>query len=213
MAKSDAGLKETPSQTAGPYINIGMDPETAGLDPARIAALTSADGQAQANGQRIRITGVIHDGNDAPLQDAMVELWQADASGIYNSPHDPRYAERDPAVFGWQRTACDLKTGAFFFETIKPGPVPGPGNTMMAPHLNFWIVARGLNIGLLTRMYFPDQADANAADPVLALIDDAARQRTLIALPDGADEPDKNVTCYRFVIRLHGDDETVFFDG
>lgn len=213
MAKSDAGLKETPSQTAGPYIHIGMDPQTAGLDPVRAAPLAPSGVKTQATGQRIRITGAIHDGSDAPLLDAMIELWQADAAGIYNSPHDPRFAERDPAVFGWQRTTCDLKTGAFVFETIKPGPVPGPGNTMMAPHLNFWIVARGLNIGLLTRMYFPDQADANAADPVLALIDDAARQHTLIALPDGCDGPDERIACYRFVIRLQGDDETVFFDG
>ncbi|MEQ9121772.1 MAG: protocatechuate 3,4-dioxygenase subunit alpha, partial [Alphaproteobacteria bacterium] len=106
---------------------------------------------------------------------------------------------------GWGRQAGDYKTGIWTFETVKPGRVPFPDGRMMAPHISFWIVARGLNIGLQTRMYFPDEAEANAEDPVLKRIEHQDRVRTLIAARTGPG-------AYRFDIRLQGDDETVFFD-
>ena len=102
----------------------------------------------------------------------------------------------------------DFETGAWGFDTVKPGKVPGRMGRVQAPHLNLWIVARGINIGLNTRMYFDDEAEANAADPVLSLIEWENRRATLIArrsLRDG--QP-----VYRFDIRLQGADETVFFD-
>lgn len=203
-------FKESPSQTAGPYVHIGMDPETAGLDPVFQVPMAGPLAAAGAAGQRIRVTGVIHDGNGDPVLDALIEVWQADANGVYNSPEDPRYAERDGAVGGWGRVSCDLRSGKYVIDTVKPGPVPGPGNSLMAPHLSLWIVARGVNIGLSTRVYFPDEAEANAADPILSLVEETGRQATLIAHPAGRDG---DTETYRFDIRLQGDGETVFFDA
>lgn len=202
-------LKETPSQTAGPYVHIGMTPQVAGLeglypnDPSR--AIAGPD----ARGQRIRVQGRLLDGQGDAVRDAVIEVWQADAAGIYNSPRDPRQESCDPAVFGWGRIATDLKTGGFAFETVKPGPVPGPGDTTMAPHLSLWIVARGINLGLATRLYFPEEEAGNAADPILARVLPPERRATLIAR---AEEGDGELARYRFDIRLQGDDETVFFD-
>ena len=109
---------------------------------------------------------------------------------------------------GWGRVISDFDTGRFAFETVKPGAVPGRGGKPMAPHLNLWIVARGINIGLSTRMYFSDEPVANAADPVLGLIENPARWPTLIAAREERD----GMALYRFDIRLQGENETVFFD-
>lgn len=210
MAQTIDRLPETPSQTAGPYVHIGLTPSVAGLDPVYPADLDGPVAGPDAKGTRIAVEGTVFDGHGAPLRDAVVELWQADAGGIYNSPLDPRYAERDPAVFGWGRAACDVETGLYRFETVMPGSVPGPRGGSMAPHLSLWVVARGINVGLLTRVYFPENADANAADPILARIEHADRRETLIA--EALGETD-GVARYRFDIRIQGDGETVFLDA
>lgn len=197
-------LKETPSQTAGPYVHIGCVPNFCGVEgvwPEDLGASMAGD---KAKGERIGVSGVVHDGLGAPLKDAMIEIWQADADGVYPGGADPRGAG-DPAFRGWGRQAGDYRTGLWTFETVKPGRVPFPDGRMMAPHISFWIVARGLNIGLQTRMYFPDEAAANAEDPVLKRIEHQDRVKTLIAAKTGPG-------AYRFDIRLQGDDETVFFD-
>jgi len=203
-------LKETPSQTAGPFVHIGLAPALA------VAAGEAAAGEGlgavvagpRTPGRRIRIAGCVRDGDGTPVRDVVIETWQADASGVYASPADPRHAACAPDFVGWGRVAADLATGDFAFETVKPGPVPGPGGTTMAPHIALWIVARGINIGLATRLYFSDEAAANADDPVLRRIESPDRRATLIARLEGAaGGPD----AYRFDIRLQGDDETVFF--
>lgn len=206
--------KETPSQTAGPYVHIGLTPSVAGLegpfpDPGKEIA------GPNATGERIAIEGVVHDRHGAPMRDCVVELWQADAAGIYNSPDDPRFADRDPGVFGWGRAAADLQTGLYRFETVKPGPVPTPlpgGRTaIMAPHALLWIVARGINVGLLTRVYFADEGEANAADPILGRLEHQDRRATLIAPRE--ETGDGAPPVYRFDVRLGGPHETVFFDA
>ena len=155
----------------------------------------------QTLGDRIVVSGTVYDGTGTPLKDALVEIWHADANGIYPG-NDPR-GPADPNFSGWGRKAGDYQTGEWAFETIKPGAVPFPDGRMQAPHITFWIVARGINIGLQTRMYFPE-AD-NSADPILGRIEHQNRVPTLIAerVGDGA---------YRFDIRLQGDGETIFFD-
>ncbi len=139
----------------------------------------------------------------APLKDAMVEIWQADASGLYNSPSDLR-GSADPDFTGWGRCPTGAETGEYVFETIKPGRVPFKDGRLMAPHITVWIVARGINVGLQTRMYFPDEAEANAQDPVLLRIEHRQRVETLIASVDGS--------VYTFDIHLQGEKETVFLD-
>jgi protocatechuate 3,4-dioxygenase alpha subunit len=199
-----ARLRETPSQTAGPYVHIGTVPTFAGLegvypdDPG--AGPLYGEG---ARGERIAITGRVLDGMDAPLCDAVVEIWQADADGLYPSPAETR-GRADPAFRGWGRSAARGEAGLFRFETIRPGPVPLPDGRTMAPHVAFWIVARGINLGLHTRMYFPEEGEANAADPVLNRIEHPVRRQTLIARREGEG--------YVFDIRLQGEGETVFLD-
>lgn len=207
MTQELAYLKETPSQTAGPYVHIGMMPSAAGVqgvydDPGqRIAA-------AEAPGERIQIEGCVLDGDGAALRDALIEVWQADGNGIYNSPVDPRHSACAPGFVGWGRIAADLESGEFVIDTIKPGPVPASDGSIMAPHISFWIVARGINLGLSTRLYFPEEAAANREDPVLRRIENAARRETLVARPL---DPAEDTKRYRFEIRLQGENETVFF--
>ncbi|MCD2185140.1 protocatechuate 3,4-dioxygenase subunit alpha [Rhizobium sp. GN54] len=196
-------LKETPSQTAGPYVHIGLTPNHSGIDGVYPGDLGAAMVNDRTLGRRITVTGCVLDGTGTPLKDALVEIWQADAEGLYNSPSELR-GTADPNFTGWGRCACDGATGAFRFETIKPGRVPFKDGRMMAPHVNFWIVARGINLGLNTRMYFGDEAAANAEDPVLMRIEHRLRVQTLIAAVDGS--------SYRFDIHLQGESETVFFD-
>src|SRR5262249_34661522 len=158
-----------PSQTAGPYVHIGLIPKQAGFD---IFENNFANILAGPNtkGEPITIEGQVIDGAGTPLRDVLVEIWQANAEGRYNHPADTRDKELDKSFRGWGRAGSDFKTGLYRFETIKPGAIPGRHRRMMAPHVNFWIVARGINIGLHTRMYFSDEAEANASDPVLNLI-------------------------------------------
>jgi protocatechuate 3,4-dioxygenase alpha subunit len=187
----------TPSQTVGPYFAYALTPtgryaisDLAGND------LVTDD----AVGARIRIEGRIVDRDGEPVTDAMLEIWQADGEG--------RYPGADPALSnvrfkGFGRAECNSE-GRFAFRTVKPGPVPGPNGAMQAPHINLGIFARGILRRLFTRIYFEDEA-ANAADPILALVPAEAR-RTLIAKPLAAD-------LYSFDIRLHGENETVFFEA
>ncbi|MDH6232085.1 protocatechuate 3,4-dioxygenase alpha subunit [Mesorhizobium soli] len=204
MAQSLNRLKETPSQTAGPYVHIGLTPnfcDITGVYPEDLGATMVND---KTKGERITIRARVLDGTGTPLKDALIEIWQADADGLYNSPGEMRSAA-DPNFSGWGRKATDMDTGECVFETIKPGRVAFKDRRLMAPHITFWIVARGINIGLQTRMYFSEEAAANAEDPVLARIEHKVRVPTLIAqrAADGA---------YVFDIHLQGEKETVFFD-
>jgi protocatechuate 3,4-dioxygenase alpha subunit len=196
-------LKESPSQTAGPYVHIGCTPNFSGIEGVYPADLGATMINDRTRGERITVTGHIHDGLGAPLRDALVEIWQADAAGLYNSPVETR-GSADPNFTGWGRCPTDLETGVFTFETIKPGRVPFAGAKLQAPHITFWIVARGINVGLHTRMYFADEAAPNAEDPVLARVEHKLRVPTLIAPRSG--------NTFTFEIRLQGDNETIFFD-
>jgi protocatechuate 3,4-dioxygenase alpha subunit len=200
-------LKETASQTAGPYVHIGLAPRQAGFDIFErdfSNVLTSPE----TRGERIRIEGRVIDGSGAPLRDALIEIWQANAAGRYSHPADRQEKPLDDSFRGWGRGCSDFETGVYSFETIKPGAVEGRSGREMAPHVNFWIAARGINTGLNTRMYFSDEEAANANDPVLKLIEWEARRKTLIAQR----EERSGDVVYRFDIRLQGPDETVFFD-
>ena len=200
-------LKETASQTAGPYVHIGLIPHQAGFDIFQNNFGNVVAGAA-TKGERIVIEGRVFDGTGTPVRDALVEIWQANADGRYNHPADRQKKALDPDFRGWGRTGADFKTGIYTFETVKPGAVIGRHTRMMAPHINVWIVSRGINIGLHTRMYFSDEADANATDPVLNLIEQEERRQTLIAKRTSRD----GKIVYMFDIVLQGDNETVFFD-
>lgn len=191
-----AKLKETPSQTAGPFVHIGTLPALAGLrSPQGPQNILAGD---DALGRRIRIEGQIHDGAGALVKDAIVEIWQADANGQFGGN----------AFLGWGRAATDFETGRFVFETVKPGGTPFHDGRPQAPHVSFAILARGINIHLQTRMYFPDEAAANAADPVLQLVGTPELTATLVARKETRAE----IPTYRFDIYLQGERETVFFD-
>lgn len=198
MTQPLENLRETPSQTGGPYVHIGCIPSFAGLSqiyPEDLGLRAIQDG---AKGEKITITGSVYDGTGWAMRDAMLESWQADAKGNY-----PGEEGADPKVNGFCRFAADGKTGEFTLNTVKPGAVPGPGGALQAPHIALWIVARGINIGLQTRIYFEDED--NSADPLLARIEQRNRVETLIAKKTGEGQ-------YRFDIRLQGDGETVFLD-
>lgn len=204
MSKSGIFLTESPSQTAGPYVHIGCTPVFSGLEAVYAEDPGSKMVNADTRGERMTIRGRIYDGNGDALTDALVEIWQADAAGIYPSNEDAR-AEADPNFSGWGRCPCDMETGKFRFETVRPGQVPYPDGGMQAPHITVWIVARGINVGLQTRLYFDDEEEANALDPILQRIEDRKRVDTLIATREGRGD-------YRFDICLQGAQETVFFD-
>ncbi|MFV0798973.1 protocatechuate 3,4-dioxygenase subunit alpha [Brucella sp. MAB-22] len=197
-------LKETVSQTAGPYVHIGLTPNFVGINGIFEQDLGSGPlYDEKTTGERITINGHVIDGMGAPLRDALVEIWQADAKGLYNSPSETG-GKAEPGFRGWGRCPSHMDTGEFTFETIKPGRVSFKDGRLMAPHITLWIVARGINLGLQTRMYFSDEADANAEDPVLARIEHRSRAQTLIGQREGS--------VYHFDIHLQGEKETVFFD-
>ncbi len=196
-------LKESPSQTAGPYVHIGCTPNFAGITGVYEADLGATMVNDRALGERITVRGRVIDGAGVPLKDALVEIWQADAAGFYNSPSELR-GTADPNFTGWGRCPTGADDGIFTFETIKPGRAPYKDGRKMAPHITVWIVARGINIGLHTRMYFADEAEANAEDPLLARIEHRQRVATLVAPREGS--------VYTFDIHLQGEKETVFLD-
>ena len=207
MTQPLAYLHETASQTAGPYVHIGLAPGAAGFKIFESELGTDIAGP-EAAGERIIVEGTVFDGTGAPIKDVLIEVWQANAAGIYPHPDDARSDEVEPGFRGWGRVISDFDTGLWRVQTVKPGSVMGRHGRRMAPHLNLWIVARGINIGLNTRMYFSDEEQANAADPVLNLVEQAARRPTLIATRELRD----GKPVYRFDIRLQGEGETVFFD-
>jgi protocatechuate 3,4-dioxygenase, alpha subunit len=187
----------TPSQTIGPFLAIGL--------PWPDGPFVVPPGTPGA----IAITGVVVDGDGTPVADALVETWQADPDSRFDHPDDPRGAV-PPAVTGFRgfgRSATDAD-GSYQILTLRPGSLPGPDGVIEAPHLNVSVFARGLLDRVVTRIYFPDEGQANAADPVLSAIEDVSRRATLIAVA-GTGEP---AAAYRFDIRLQGERETVFFD-
>lgn len=195
--------KESPSQTAGPYVHIGLMPNFSGIKGVYSEDLGARLVEDGVKGERIKVTGKIFDGTGAAVKDALLEVWHADAEGLYNSPAEPR-GQADPRCRGWGRIAADMSDGTYLFDTIKPGPVPHPSGVAQAPHITFWIVARGINLGLHTRMYFGDESDKNSADPILSRIEHKDRVSTLVAKRTG--------NTYHFDIRLQGEGETIFFD-
>lgn len=203
MTTYPAIAKETPSQTAGPYVHIGLTPNHSGIKGVYDADLGTELVTDKTEGERIGIQGRVLDGSGAPVADALIETWQADSAGLYNSPAEQR-GQADPNFSGWGRFPTDRETGAYSFDTIKPGPVPFVDGRLMAPHITFWIVARGINLGLHTRMYFGDETAANKKDPVLEKVRQPERIETLIAARNG--------DVFSFDIHLQGDRETVFFD-
>ncbi len=191
-------LVETPSQTGGPYVHIGCIPTFAGLEgiyPEDLGKRAIEDG---AQGEKIIIRGSIYDSTGWALRDAMFESWQADANGKF-----PGQDGADPKVNGFCRFAADKDSGEYVLETVKPGKTPARGGGFQAPHIGIWIAARGINIGLNTRIYFEDEDNEN--DPLLLRIEQRPRVNTLIAKKTGEGE-------YRFDVRLRGDNETVFLD-
>lgn len=181
----------TPSQTVGPFFAYCLTPRDYGIAPLVEADLVGPG----AIGAPIRIEGRVVDGEDAPVPDAMIEIWQADGAGRYPTSAD------NSGFGGFGRAGTDAQ-GRFAFATIKPGPVPGPDGAMQAPHIAVSVFARGLLTRLVTRIYFPDEP-ANEEDPILARVPQE-RRGTLVARA-GED-------AYLFDIRLQGRDETVFFE-
>lgn len=198
-------LKESASQTAGPYVHIGLAPGAAGFDIYEHELGWDIAG-ANAKGERIRVEGVVTDGMGSPIKDVLLEVWQANADGNFAHPEGGGPVE--DGFRGWGRVITDFDTGEWGFDTIKPGPCSGRNGGVQAPHLSLWLVSRGINIGLNTRMYFDDETDANAEDPVLNLIEWERRRATLIAKRRERD----GKIVYRFDIKLQGEGETVFFD-
>lgn len=188
---SKTRLGQTPSQTVGPFFHFGLPYEGD-------SNLIAGDSQ----GQRIVVEGKVTDGAGEAVPDVMIEIWQANAAGKYDHPEDTQDKPIDEGFHGFGRCATD-KEGIFRFQTVKPGAVPGQGNSLQAPHLVTFVFGRGMLKQLLTRIYFEDEAH-NANDPVLGLIPEA-RRGTLIARKT-------NSATYTMNIVLQGEGETVFFE-
>jgi len=181
-------LPPTPSQTIGPFFAVGL--------PWPDGPEVVADGTPGA----CWIGGRVLDGAGDPVPDALVETWQADPQGRFAHPDDPR-GPAAPGFRGFGRCPTDAE-GRWAVRTVKPGPLPAPGGGVEAPHLNVSVFARGLLGRLVTRVYFPDEPGANAADPLLGSIPDPAVRARLVAVADG--------DRLRFDIHLQGDQETPF---
>ncbi|KEP71109.1 protocatechuate 3,4-dioxygenase subunit alpha [Thioclava sp. BHET1] len=191
-------LQETPSQTAGPYVHIGLMPSYTGNGQIFAQEVGVSPIEEGAEGEIIEIVGSVFDGTGWALRDALIESWQPDAKGRFAGQEGA-----DPKVSGLCRFAADATSGEFTLRTIKPGAVRNRAGVMQAPHISLWIVSRGINIGLSTRIYFDDED--NSADPLLGRIEQSPRVETLIAKTEAPGR-------YRFNIRLQGTDETVFLD-
>ena len=203
MPRPSDYLRESPSQTAGPYVHIGCTPNFTGIEIYG-GDLGASMKKGPVKGEEITVRGTVFDGTGTPLRDALVEIWQPDADGLFASANETR-GRADPNFTGWGRSAGDMETGEFVFDTVRPGRVPWPDGRLQAPHITVWVVARGINIGLHTRLYFADEAEANAEDPILSRLEHRNRIPTLLAQPEGEG-------TFRFDIHLQGPKETVFFD-
>lgn len=189
------GLPLTPSQTVGPFLAIG---------------LPWPDGQTvvpEDTPGAITITGRLLDGEGAPVPDGLIETWQADPDGRFDHPDDPRGASQHETAFRGFGRCPTGPDGSYRIVTLRPGALPSPDGGTEAPHLDVSVFARGLLHRVVTRIYFADEAAANAADPVLAGLVDDDRRDTLLAVPEPG-----SPGVFRFDIRLQGDGETVFFD-
>jgi protocatechuate 3,4-dioxygenase alpha subunit len=195
-------LKETPSQTAGPYVHIGLALAAAGIEP-REHEIWNEMAKPEAPGEHILLLGNVYDGNGHLVRDSFLELWQADHQGHYHIDFD-----QDQPFNSFGRTATTFDAGEWTVNTVKPGVVNNAAGVPMAPHINISLFARGVNIHLHTRLYFSDEAEANAKDPVLNLIEQPARRETLVATRCEVD----GKLAYRFDMRIQGEGETVFFD-
>ena len=181
-------LQTTPSATVGPYLSIGLS-----WDDGQDAVTPDTPGA-------IWIRGAVHDGNGDAVPDAMVETWQADPEGRFDHPDDPRGASTYPGFRGFGRS--QTVDGGFAIRTLKPGRLPDGEGGLQAPHIDVSVFARGLLDRVVTRIYFADEAEANAEDVVLrGLTDDQCA--TLIA--------ERTDDGYRFDVYLQGERETVFF--
>jgi protocatechuate 3,4-dioxygenase, alpha subunit len=181
----------TPSQTVGPYLSIGL------LDEAVPPSIVSTD-----DPRAIVVRGRLLDGNGDPVPDGMIEFWQANEAGRYAHPADTRgNVALEDGFWGFGRSGT-VNDGWYEIVTLKPGPVPGPDGRLQAPHILVGVFARGLLKRLATRLYFPDEEEANAADPVLFELDESERA-TLVAIPENGG--------LRFDIRLQGKGQTAFF--
>jgi len=184
----------TASQTVGPYYSIGLT-----WEGSNVLA------NERTRGERITIRGRVLDGNQHGVEDALLETWQANSDGHYASAEDMRQPATRDGFTGFGRIIPDAD-GRFELVTILPGPVSGLGGTLQAPHIVVSVFARGLLQRLVTRIYFPEQAEANAADRVLASVA-PARRATLIAEPDATARG-----VYHWNVILQGEHETVFFE-
>jgi protocatechuate 3,4-dioxygenase alpha subunit len=193
-------LKQTPSQTVGPYFAYGLTAVQYGYPFTSIATREVAD--PLVPGEHIEIVGQVFDGAGALIPDAMIEIWQADAEGRYAHPADPRGSNQLFRGFGRCGTGT-LPESRFQFRTIKPSSVDGK----QAPHVNVIVFMRGMLVHAYTRVYFSDEAEANARDPVLNSVPSERRQ-TLIAKREAT----PGTPVYRFDIHMQGDAETVFFE-
>lgn len=183
-------MKQSASQTVGPYFRIGL---IYGQPQNELV-------QEETSGEHIKITGFVLNGDGQPITDAMVEIWQPDANGIYNHPSDPLQAQADPHFRGFGR-AETRNEGRYEFKTIKPG-----GRDGQAPYINVNVFSRGMLTHALTRIYFADEP-ANETDAVLNAVD-GDRRHTLIAVPEQSGDG----STFRFDIRIQGNEETVFFN-
>ena len=182
----------TPSQTIGPFFHDAL------IDEDR------SDLVAPGHPSAIRIEGTVYDGAGEVVPDAMVEIWQANPAGRYNDPKDDRKdLPLDPMTFSGFGRSATVDGGKFYFVTLKPGALPGPRGQAQAPHIWASVFARGLLKRAVTRLYFPEEEEANQSDPVLSSIEDPELRRTLIAVDKGG--------FLRFDIRLQGDNQTIFF--
>ena len=183
-------FETTPSQTVGPYFAIGLPWD---LGPEAVAPDTAG---------AIRITGTVYDGAGTPVPDFLLETWQADPDGRFADLHGYGGRSEFPGFRGFARYGVEEGDGRFEIVTIKPGQVPGPGETMQAPHIDVSLLARGMLNRVVTRIYVADEAEANAADPVLARVP-PERRSTLLAQP--------TANGYALDLRIQGERETVFF--
>ena len=189
-------FRQTPSQTVGPFFGVGL------TRPSQAQHVLASD---RTDGERICIEGQVLDGAGRPVEDALVEIWQANAHGRYRHALDAGPAPLDPAFFGFGRYPTDIH-GTFRFDTVKPGSIRAATGTTHAPHLNVTVFARGMLVHAFTRMYFGD--DALDTDPTLALVDSHRRPTLVAERTTGGGR-----VVYRWDIRLQGERETVFFDA